>query len=78
MQKVSDLGGDASHIVINLTDMDDEEYKIQVTRANKLVSKFTLRAILNYYGIFNGWREYLRTIFNAIRLKINDRMFETP
>ena len=78
LQKVSDSGGDASQIVINLTDMDDETYKNQVVRANYLVSKVALSDTLNYYGIVSGYKEYLKIFYNSIKLKMSGRLFETP
>lgn len=78
VEKISESGGDASRIIINLTEMDDQTYKNQVAKANKLVNKIALSDALNYYGILKGCKEYLKMFCNSVQLKINGRMWETP
>ena len=78
LEKVSLLGGDASHIVINLTDMDDITYEYQIKRANALVANIKLRDILNYYGVIKGLLVHLKLYYLFIKLKTTKRMFETP
>ena len=78
LEKVSLLGGDASHIGINLTDMDDITYEYQIKRANALVANIKLRDILNYYGVIKGLLVHLKLYYLFIKLKTTKRMFETP
>ena len=78
LEHVSQAGGDASNIVINLTEMDDTTYEKQIERANHLINKTRLKDILKYYGFFKGFAELLKSYFSSIYLKIKGQMFETP
>ncbi len=78
LEKVSLSGGDASHIVINLTDMDDETYKEQIAKANKLMQKIRFNDVLRYYGFLESLRVYLVNLYIQLYKKVKGRMFETP
>ena len=54
MYKVSSSGGDASNIIMNLTEMDDATYISETARANNSVKKFGLRESIRYYGLLGG------------------------
>lgn len=78
LQQVSSSKGDASNILINLTKMNDAEYRKEVESANKSVSGISARRVFQYYGLWRGLFEYLRSLCVWVNLKLKGRMFETP
>lgn len=78
MYKVSSSGGDASNIIMNLTEMDDATYVLETARANKSVKKFGLGNAIGYYGLFKGVNYTLNKKLSAIRRKVGGRTFDTP
>ena len=78
LKRVSDSGGDASQLVINITDMDDRTYRDEVARANALVGRVALSDMLKYYGAGRGCMEYMKAFYGSIRLKMSGRLFDTP
>lgn len=78
MYKVSSSGGDASNIIMNLTEMDDATYILETARANQSVKKFGLGDAIKYYGLFNGVIYSLNRKSNRIKRKFSGRIFDTP
>lgn len=78
MYKVSSSGGDASNIILNLTEMDDATYIAETARANKSVKKFGLAESVKYYGLIGGWLHVLNRKWLATRRKLSGRIFDTP
>src|SRR3990170_182560 len=67
MHKVSSSGGDASNIIMNLTEMDDATYYFETTRANQSVKKFGLGNAVRYQGLFDGVIYMINKKLSAIR-----------
>jgi len=78
MYKVSSSGGDASNIIMNLTEIDDETYIRETARANQSVKKFGLWSAVRYYGLLDGVTYSLNRKLAAIRRKLTGRTFDTP
>lgn len=78
LYKVSSSGGDASNIIMNLTEMDDATYISETARANKSVKKFGLVNAVRYYGLLDGVIYTLNRKLSAIRRKRTGRTFDTP
>lgn len=78
MYKVSSSGGDASNIVMNLTEMDDATYIAETARANRSVRQFGLRDAVEYYGIPRGIAYTLNRKLAAARRQLAGRTFDTP
>lgn len=78
MYKVSSSGGDASNIIINLTEMDDAAYVMETARANKSVKKFGVVDAVRYYGLFEGMRYMLNGKLSAMKRRLSGRIFDTP
>lgn len=76
--KVSSSGGDASNIIINLTEMDDATYISETARANNSVKKFGLESAVKYYGLIDGTTYMLNKKLLAIKRKLSGRIFDTP
>lgn len=76
--KVSSSGGDASNIIMNLTEMDDVTYIAEIARANKSVKKFGLGNAIRYYGLYDGLIYTLNKKLSAIRRRLDGRIFDTP
>jgi radical SAM superfamily enzyme YgiQ (UPF0313 family) len=78
MYKVSLSGGDASNIIMNLTEMDDATYLAETARANKSVKIFGLRESVRYYGLLWGAGYMLNRKLLTINRKLSGRIFDTP
>ncbi len=78
LEDVSQKGGDASHVVINLTDMDDRTYRREIGSANENVKSIRLKNMLDYYGPGIGAINYLDNWRKSIFMKMQGRRFETP
>jgi len=78
MYKVSSSGGDASNIIMNLTEMDDATYISETTRANQSVKKFGLVHAVRYYRLLDGVIYMLNKKLSAIRRMLSGRIFDTP
>jgi len=78
MYKVSSSSGDASNIVINLTEMDDATYVQETARANRSVKKNGLISSINYYGLVHGTTQTFNSKIAAVKRKLSGRVFDTP
>ncbi|MDD5108763.1 MAG: radical SAM protein [Candidatus Omnitrophica bacterium] len=77
LKKVSLEGGDASHIVFNLTKMDDQAYIREIGIANEKVGRIRLKSIFDYYGLGMGLIKYFDNLRRAILMRVQGRRFET-
>lgn len=78
LEDVSTQGGDASHIVINLTDMDDQTYRNEIRKANESVKDIKLKSMIKYYGFGIGLVNYGINLYKTFYMKKLGRKFETP
>lgn len=78
LENVSGQGGDASHIVINLTDMDDQTYRNEIGKANESVKEIKLKNMIEYYGLGMGLVNYVINLYKTFYMKKLGRKFETP
>jgi len=77
LEKVSVRGGDASHIMLNITDMDDQTYSREIRKANARMGKIRLPSVLAYYGLIRGLIKYLDGWRKSVIMKLQGRRFET-
>jgi len=78
MYKVSTTSGDASNIILNLTEMDDAAYIAATRHANSSVRKFGMRDAIRYYGLSRGLRHAMISTVNRAKRNMTGRMFDTP
>ncbi len=76
--KVSLAGGDASNIIMNLTELDDATYISETTRANNSVKKISVKSALKYYGLMAGINYTFNRRLSSIKRKLSGRTFDTP
>ena len=70
--------GDASKLTVNLTNMTDEEFMLNIKEGAKQVCKRSLLYYFKYYPLRDLPRQILIDIFRYIRMKVTGAYFETP
>ena len=70
--------GDASKLTVNLTNMSDGEFMLNVQEGAKQICKRSLPHYFRYYPLRDLPRQMLIDMYRYIRMKVTGAQFETP